>query len=112
MLQNLSNRTHSVITGVALITPSKSTSFAVKTDVTFAEISKSEIEAYVDTGSPMDKAGAYGIQDDLGSLFVKHIHGDYYNVVGLPIQRLYSELKSIAPEIASSLLSSKDNFPV
>lgn len=107
MLNLLSGKTHSVITGVSLVTPFKSTSFSVKTNVTFEALTHSEIEAYVDTGSPMDKAGGYGIQDDLGSLFVKHIDGDYYNVVGLPLQRLYSELKILTPDIASMILGNK-----
>lgn len=107
MLQMLSANTHLVITGVSLLTPEKSTSFSVTTKVTFDSLSIAEIEAYVDTGSPMDKAGGYGIQDDLGSLFVKHIDGDYYNVVGLPLQRLYTELKVLTPEIASMILRTK-----
>lgn len=107
MLRMLSGNTHSVITGVSLVTPLKSRSFSVTSKVTFEELTQSEIEAYVDTGSPMDKAGGYGIQDDLGSLFVKHIDGDYYNVVGLPLQRLYSELKILTPDIASMILGKK-----
>lgn len=107
MLEMLSGKTHVVITGVSLITPKKSSSFSVSTKVTFDTLKPYEIEAYVDSGSPMDKAGGYGIQDDLGSLFVKHIDGDYYNVVGLPLQRLYSELKILSPDIASLILGRK-----
>jgi septum formation protein len=104
MLEKLSGNIHLVITGVSLITPHRHISFSVKTEVTFEMLTQGEIEAYVDTGSPMDKAGGYGIQDDLGSLFVKQINGDYYNVVGLPLQRLYSELKVLVPELASMIL--------
>ena len=60
------------------------------TDVTFGPMTTNEIEAYVATGSPMDKAGAYGIQDDRGALFIRGIQGDFYNVVGLPLHRLYN----------------------
>jgi septum formation protein len=63
------------------------------TKVTFGTLTDDEIAAYVATGSPMDKAGSYGIQDDLGALFVERIDGDYYNVVGLPLRRLYLTLR-------------------
>lgn len=107
MLKTLSGKTHEVITGVTLLTSSQERTFSVSTKVTFESLSNLEIEAYVDTGSPMDKAGGYGIQDDLGSLFVKHIEGDYYNVVGLPLQRLYSEIKDISSDIAALIFSTK-----
>jgi septum formation protein len=93
MLRSLSGHTHSVVTGVTLQQGDNVHTFAVTTHVTFAELSDSEIAMYVATGSPMDKAGAYGIQDDLGALFISRIDGCYYNVVGLPLQRLYTELK-------------------
>lgn len=93
MLRSLSGHTHSVVTGVTLQQGDDVHAFAVTTHVTFAELSDSEIAMYVATGSPMDKAGAYGIQDDLGALFISRIDGCYYNVVGLPLQRLYTELK-------------------
>jgi septum formation protein len=112
MLQKLSANTHEVITGVTLLTPSTERTFSVSTKVTFEQLTDSEIEAYVDTGSPMDKAGGYGIQDDLGSLFVKHINGDYYNVVGLPLQQVYSELKSVSPDITNMILRPKRFQPV
>lgn len=107
MLKRLSGRTHEVITGVALIckSESKSTSFHQTSKVTFSMLTSDEIEAYVKKGSPMDKAGAYGIQDDMGSLFVESIEGDYYNIVGLPVNRLYNELKAFAPEIVKSLFN-------
>ncbi len=94
MLRSLSGHTHSVVTGVTLRKGDVVHAFAVTTRVTFAELSDEEIRMYVATGSPMDKAGAYGIQDDLGALFISRIDGCYYNVVGLPLQRLYTELKS------------------
>jgi septum formation protein len=66
-----------------------------KTQVTFRKLNSEEIESYIKTGSPMDKAGAYGIQDDFGAVFVKKINGDYYNVVGLPIAKLYLNLLKV-----------------
>lgn len=94
MLRRLSDHTHTVYTGTTLQhRASKRTVAAVeKTEVTFAAMTEKEIESYVATGSPMDKAGAYGIQDDGGALFVRKINGDYYNVVGLPLHRLYRTL--------------------
>jgi septum formation protein len=94
MLSLLSNNTHEVYTGFCLInseTKKVVTDFEV-TEVTFRELSDVEIDDYIQTGSPMDKAGAYGIQEDLGAVFVSKINGDYYNVVGLPLQKLYISL--------------------
>jgi len=101
MLQRLSGRTHTVYTGVALfdIKSGEQTSFVESTDVTFRNLQLEEIRAYIATGSPMDKAGAYGIQEDFGAVFVRHIDGDYYNVVGLPVCRLYVTLKQFAPDL-------------
>lgn len=95
MLQRLSNRTHTVYTGVALVHRStqRRLTASESTEVTFAPLTDEEIDAYVASGSPMDKAGAYGIQDDYGAVFVSHIQGDYYNVVGLPLHRLYRLLR-------------------
>jgi septum formation protein len=87
MLSALSGRTHSVFTGVTLITPERETTFSVCTRVKFYELKKEEILSYIKTGEPMDKAGAYGIQG-YGSLLVESIEGDYFNVVGLPISKL------------------------
>ena len=101
MLGRLSGQTHTVVSGVAIIlkgSEARSTSFFVETKVTFGNLSLPEIEDYVDTGSPMDKAGSYGIQDDWGSVFVKQIDGDYYNVVGFPLFTFYQTLKTFAPE--------------
>ncbi len=99
MLSRLSGRTHTVYTGVALIdAQSKETlHFVEHTDVTFRMLDRMEIEAYVATGAPLDKAGAYGIQEDFGAVFVSRIDGDYYNVVGLPLCSLYSHLRQFAP---------------
>lgn len=94
MLGLLSGRTHTVFTGFALVdNPSgRSASGVEATHVTFRTIPRDEIEEYVRGGSPMDKAGAYGIQDDYGAVFVTRIEGCYYNVVGLPLARVYDEL--------------------
>ena len=94
MLNKLSGNTHTVFTGVSLVEPiSKSILTEVKaTRVTFKTLTNEEIETYVEGGSPMDKAGAYGIQDDTGALFIKYIEGCYYNIVGLPLEMLYSML--------------------
>ncbi|MEI8135546.1 MAG: Maf family protein [bacterium] len=101
MLADLSGKTHSVFTGVVLLEyPSgKSLSFFEKTDVTFRTLDSEEILNYVNSGAPMDKAGAYGIQEDQGAVFVKKIVGDYYNVVGLPICSLYEHLRHFAPKL-------------
>ncbi len=95
MLRRLSGATHTVYTGIALMHPASAcqATAVTTTDVTFGALSDDEIAAYVATGSPMDKAGSYGIQDDLGALFVERIDGDYYNVVGLPLRRLYLTLR-------------------
>lgn len=97
MLKSLSGRTHTVYTGITLSNTANGRQITdyKQTDVTFRDLSESEIRAYVDTGSPMDKAGAYGIQDDFGAVFVNHIVGCYYNIVGLPLELLYSRLKEI-----------------
>ncbi|MGL4992854.1 MAG: Maf-like protein [Bacteroidales bacterium] len=93
MLRALSGKTHQVITAVTLCDASKTNTFASTTEVTFAEISDSEINYYIENFKPFDKAGAYGIQEWIGLVAVKGITGSFHNVVGLPIQRLYEELK-------------------
>jgi len=93
-LQSLSGKTHQVMTGVAIIFGTNIVNFYERTDVTFWELTQSEIERYVKSGEPMDKAGSYGIQG-LGAAFVKEIHGDYFSVVGLPLARTIRELRSI-----------------
>ncbi len=97
MLTFLSDNTHSVITGIAIVNHAKGIKINThkETKVTFRKLDEEEIRAYIATGSPMDKAGAYGIQDDFGAVFVSKIDGCYYNVVGLPLELLYSELKGI-----------------
>lgn len=94
MLRTLSGKTHQVITGVAISTANERKSFAVITDVSFRELLDSEIEHYVAHYRPLDKAGAYGIQEWIGYIGVTGIRGSYYNVMGLPVQRLYTELQS------------------
>lgn len=92
MLRKLSGSTHSVYTGVAIVSAVRTTTFYEKTDVTFWELTDEEIHSYISTGEPCDKAGSYGIQG-FGSTLVKRISGDYFTVVGLPIARLVRELK-------------------
>lgn len=101
MLMLLSGETHTVYTGVALfdLNTKKEISFVEATNVTFRSLSLDEIRAYISSGSPMDKAGAYGIQEDFGAVFVRRIEGDYYNVVGLPLCRLYVALREFAPDL-------------
>lgn len=93
MLRFLSGKTHSVFTGVTLIKGKKEKTFAVETKVKFFDLTDEEIEKYIKTKEPFDKAGAYGIQG-YGSLLVEKIDGDYFNVVGLPVSTLARELKS------------------
>ena len=92
MLQLLSGRTHQVTTGVCLLTAEKERCFDVTTDVTFKALTDEEIHYYVDRYRPFDKAGAYGIQEWIGYIGVTGLHGSYYNVMGLPVQRIYQEL--------------------
>ena len=93
MLRQLSGKTHQVVTGVTIATTEWSTSFAAVTDVTFAALTDEEIRYYVRRYAPLDKAGAYGVQEWIGYVGVTGLRGSYYNVMGLPVQRLYSELK-------------------
>lgn len=93
MLHRLSGKVHKVITGVCLLTSHCRKSFSTETDVKFASLSDDEIEYYVDNYLPLDKAGAYGIQEWIGSVAVEWINGSFYNVMGLPIHQLYQELK-------------------
>lgn len=92
MLRRLSGATHSVYTGVWVIGKGINEGFFEKTDVTFCKMSESEIEGYVATGDPFDKAGGYGIQNK-AACFVRSINGDYFNVMGLPVSPLYAFLK-------------------
>jgi len=97
ILSMLSGKTHNVYTGFVIINLDKNKKIVdyEKTKVTFRKLTPKEIRDYIKTGSPMDKAGAYGIQDDFGAVFVKRIYGCYYNVVGLPLSKLYKSLLEI-----------------
>jgi septum formation protein len=94
MLGELSGRTHQVTTGVTLSTRERQMSFSVVTNVTFKQLSSDEIDYYVRTYHPMDKAGAYGIQEWIGYIGVTALEGSYFNVMGLPVQRIYEALKT------------------
>ncbi len=94
MLKTLSGRTHTVVSGVCICYKGKTMSFSQKTLVSFYELFEEEIRDYVQSCKPLDKAGAYGIQDK-GGLFVREISGDYYNIVGLPVARLKREIDKL-----------------
>ncbi|MBD5171857.1 MAG: septum formation protein Maf [Bacteroidales bacterium] len=94
MLETLSGKTHKVVSGVCLASLDKRVSFSTTTEVTFSEISEDEARYYVETFMPLDKAGAYGIQEWIGCVAVEKINGSFYNVMGLPVHRLYKELKN------------------
>ena len=95
MLRQLSGCTHQVVTGVTLKTREKVRTFSCTTQVTFAELSDEEITYYVQHYAPYDKAGAYGVQEWIGFVGVTRLEGSYFNVMGLPVQRLYTELKKM-----------------
>ena len=95
MLAELSGRVHRVVTGVTLVTSECSVTFSEMTEVEFAPLSDDEIRFYVERYRPLDKAGAYGIQEWIGYIGVNGIRGDYYNVMGLPLRALYSHLKAL-----------------
>lgn len=95
MLRDMSGRTHEVFTGVCITTTEWQRSFAAQTEVRFAELSEEEMTYYVDKFQPMDKAGAYGVQEWIGFIGVENISGSYYNIMGLPVQRLYKELVKV-----------------
>lgn len=95
MIFDLSGNTHQVYTGVCLRTLKARRAFYVGTDVTFSRLNREEIENYVDEYKPFDKAGAYGIQERIGHIAVENIVGSYFNVMGLPVQKVYSEFKAI-----------------
>ena len=92
MLRTMSGRTHEVFTGVCITTTDWQRSFTAQTEVRFATLSEDEIIYYVDNFKPMDKAGAYGVQEWIGFIGVENISGSYYNIMGLPVQKLYREL--------------------
>jgi len=103
MLSMLSGKTHTVYTGLALVYTSGTGRHqrvsSRATHVTFRELSEEEINAYVASGSPLDKAGAYGIQDDFGAVFVHRVDGCYYTIVGLPLELLYTGLRHLVREL-------------
>ena len=103
MLRQLSGRDHQVMTGVTVICGNHTRTFTEVTDIHFRALSEKEIRAYVATGEPMDKAGAYGIQGG-AALFCTHMMGDYYNVMGLPVCRLGQLLREMAPELMGDML--------
>ncbi len=93
MLQTLSGKTHQVITGVCISTVKHKKIFHVISEVRFSRLSPMEIDYYLENYQPYDKAGSYGVQEWIGYVGVEHINGSYFNVMGLPVQRLYNELK-------------------
>lgn len=108
MLCDLSGKPHEVITGVCLTSPTRESVFIARTIVWFDHLEQSVIEQYVDEFSPYDKAGSYGIQDWIGFMGIHRIEGSYFNVMGLPIQRLYRELQ----DFTGYKTSTKTNKPV
>lgn len=113
MLSTLSGDQHQVFTGVSFVQTNANAEirqmhcFYEETKVRFSPLDESEIRSYVASGSPMDKAGSYGIQDDWGAVFVEEISGDYYNVVGFPLNRFYRELKIFAPDLLQTVIIPK-----
>ena len=107
MLSELSGRTHRVITGVTLTSATEQRSFSVTTEVTFEELSSEEINYYVSHYHPLDKAGAYGIQEWIGYIGCEGLKGSYYNVMGLPVQRIYAELMDMEKGELKSLKNEK-----
>ena len=95
MLHKLSGKIHKVVTGVTIVMQGRMSSFSAVTDVEFAQLSDEDIDFYVDNYRPLDKAGAYGIQEWIGCMGVRHINGSFYNVMGLPLHRLYTELSCL-----------------
>lgn len=93
MLQHLSGKTHQVITGVCITTKNRRRTFHTVSEVRFAHLNDGEIDYYLEHYAPYDKAGSYGVQEWIGFIAVEQITGSYFNVMGLPIQRLYNELK-------------------
>ena len=93
ILKEISGNTHEVITAVSLLSGKKELTFSESTKVTFEALTQNEINYYIDKYKPYDKAGAYGIQEWIGIIACSHIDGSYFNVVGLPVQRLYKELQ-------------------
>ena len=103
MLQKLSGCKHQVVTGVCLTTRQVQRHFSVTTDVTFKQLSDEEINYYIERYQPFDKAGAYGIQEWIGYIGVTGLEGSYFNVMGLPVQRIYTELSKIENSLQQSV---------
>lgn len=101
MLHRLSGREHSVVTGVTLRSTERERTFAAVSKVRFAELTEEQIEYYVDKYAPMDKAGAYGIQEWIGYVGIESLEGSFYNVMGLPVQRLCRELECFIEALPS-----------
>ena len=97
MIHDMAGKTHSVYTGVTITTKSEQRSFVAQSNVTFSQLTDEEVDYYVERYKPMDKAGAYGAQEWIGYIGMENIEGSYFNVMGLPVQRLYTELKKIKP---------------
>jgi septum formation protein len=93
MLRSMSGKSHYVYTGVCVRSAEKKVSFVCSSEVRFANLDETEIEYYVDKYQPYDKAGSYGVQEWIGYIGVEHINGSFYNIMGLPIQRLYTVMK-------------------
>lgn len=93
MLQELSGRAHHVITGVCILNQNMEETFSCQTEVTFGVLNHEDIDQYISTGAPLDKAGAYGIQDWIGLIGIRSIQGDYYNVMGLPVYEIWNKIK-------------------
>lgn len=109
MLQLLSGRTHQVYTGVTLTTTQRQHSFSCGTDVTFDQLTDEEIRHYVTHYRPYDKAGAYGVQEWIGFVGVTRLEGSYFNVMGLPVQRLYQALKNFGVQIGKDSINTTEN---
>ena len=107
MLRQLSGKTHHVVTGVCLTTTTAQRRFSVTTEVTFKKLTDNEIHYYVDNYHPLDKAGAYGIQEWIGYICCTGLRGSYYNVMGLPVQRIYTELAILVKSEESSFAREK-----
>ena len=99
ILKEISGNTHEVITGVSLLSSRKQNTFYSSTSVTFKHLTEEEIDYYIDNYNPYDKAGAYGIQEWIGLAACSLIHGSYFNVMGLPVDRLYDELQKFIQEV-------------
>jgi septum formation protein len=102
ILEKLSGNRHEVITGVTLRTSGRQQSFSVESEVWFRKFEREEIEWYIDTFKPYDKAGAYGIQEWIGYVGIERIHGSFFNVMGLPTQRLYVELLHLIEKLSAN----------